>query len=601
VCDSDDIIVYASEGLVALAGVPSERICGQNVRDGFSEDTLAEFLPYFDLVKSTGLPVYYDRIHVATPSGRQTVQSGWLIPADVIEGACAGVVCTVSDVTGTRDAESELVVSRERWHTLLSLAPVGICETSPDGICQFVNQQYSHLTGRSPEETRGREWSTALHPDDRTRITAAWDDHTLRGAPFDHEYRYLHPDGSTVWVRGICATLVGVDGHVTGHLGVVVDISDRQLAAAELERERARAEHYLDAADMILVALNGDGVVTNANHLARRMFDAPGRPLLGCDWFDRALPDVDRHVLRAVLAKIMSGEFRDVDVHENPVVLPGGEVRLIQWHNSLVEGDEGRPDEVLALGIDVTELRNAEALRIENEAKDRFLANMSHELRTPLNSIIGFSSVLLKGLADPLTVEQDKQISFIHQAGVYLLDLVNDLLDVEQVAGGHAVLNYARVDWNELVTEVVNQMRPQIEAHGLHLGFEEYAGNALAVTDARRVRQIVHSLLGNALKFTQEGAVTVQTGREGGFVFVSVADTGIGIRAEDLERIFELYYQAPAPNVAKSIGAGLGLPLSRSYARLLGGDLVVASVEGGGVDIYVECSGPARIRVIHPS
>ena len=200
--DADDVMVYASEGLAALAGVSVDKLVGVSVLDGFPAATLAEFRPYYESARSSLQPVYYDRILVITPAGRETLQSGWLVPDVGSDGSFQGMLCTVSDVTFTRDAEDELLISRERWKTLVDLAPVGIYETDVNGDCMFVNSTWSEIAGLSLEQALGQGWVQGLHPDDRERIAAAWYDFATHGAPFDLEYRFMRPDGVVTWVRG---------------------------------------------------------------------------------------------------------------------------------------------------------------------------------------------------------------------------------------------------------------------------------------------------------------------------------------------------------------------------------------------------------------
>ena len=381
---------------------------------------------------------------------------------------------------------------------------------------------------------------------------------------------------------GISDALTDEGGNTVSYLGTISDISARKAAYAEAESQRLRAEHYLDIADIILIALDATGHIIRANERARRLLEIPGMPLVGSDWFARCLPDADRWEVERVFERLLARDATMPTTYENTIALPDGSTRHVQWHNSVVQGTEGEALEVLALGLDVTELRNAESIRIESEAKDRFLANMSHELRTPLNSIIGFSSVLLDGLADPLTAEQYKQVSIINQAGRYLLELVDDLLDVEQIVRGRASVRMSTTTCAELVVSVVEQTRPDVEAAGLELVVDTCEPSTTLRTDTRKVRQILLNLISNAIKFTEVGTITVTASCAPEQVTVRVSDTGIGMAPEVLERIFDLYYQAVRPDVAKSSGAGLGLSLSRSYARLLGGDLTAESTEGRG-------------------
>lgn len=227
-----------------------------------------------------------------------------------------------------------------------------------------------------------------------------------------------------------------------------------------------------------------------------------------------------------------------------------------------------------------------EDLAAASEAKSRFLRSMSHEFRTPLNSIIGFSGLMGKGLAGDLNEEQRYQLSLIEQSGKHLLALINDVLDLSRIEAGRVELSVADTDLNGLVTSLVDSVRPAAESKGLSLLFQEAehlpAASAYR-SDARRVGQIVLNLLGNAVKFTETGSVTARVFQDApGTIGISVTDTGPGIPAEDLERIFEEYTQGAHVPRGVEQGTGLGLAISRHLARLLGGSLTVTSQVGHG-------------------
>lgn len=227
-----------------------------------------------------------------------------------------------------------------------------------------------------------------------------------------------------------------------------------------------------------------------------------------------------------------------------------------------------------------------EDLAAASEAKSLFLRSMSHEFRTPLNSIIGFSGLMGKGLAGDLNDEQRYQVSLIEQSGRHLLALINDVLDLSRIEAGRVELAVVETDLNGLVASLVDSLRPDAERKGIALTFHaaEHLPAASAYrSDARRVGQIVLNLLGNAVKFTREGSVTAQVFQHApGTIGISVIDTGPGIPAEDLERVFEEFTQSAYVPGGDEHGTGLGLAISRHLARLLGGSLTVTSRVGHG-------------------
>lgn len=227
-----------------------------------------------------------------------------------------------------------------------------------------------------------------------------------------------------------------------------------------------------------------------------------------------------------------------------------------------------------------------EELAAASEAKSTFLRSMSHEFRTPLNSIIGFSGLMGKGLAGEVNDEQRYQLSLVEQSGRHLLALVNDVLDLSRIEAGRVQLSIAETDLNSLVGSLVDSVGPDAEAKGIYLTFqaaEHLPAAAVYRSDARRVGQIVLNLLANAVKFTSEGGVTARVFQHApGTIGISVADTGPGIPAEDLERVFEEFTQSSYVPGAGEHGTGLGLAISRHLARLLGGSLTVTSRVGHG-------------------
>lgn len=215
--------------------------------------------------------------------------------------------------------------------------------------------------------------------------------------------------------------------------------------------------------------------------------------------------------------------------------------------------------------------------------KDRLLASVSHELRTPLNSIIGFSGIMLQGLAGELSEEQRTQLEMVNSSGKHLLELVNDILDYERFEAGRVEPSYSEFDVCELVTSVAERMRPACSAKKLELVTDLPRHCGVIESDKRLVEQIVWNLLGNATKFTDEGSISVAVRETPGVsVAIEVADTGIGMDEARLARVFEEFVGFGEADDGRGKGTGLGLALSLSMARLLGGGIEAKSEVGKG-------------------
>jgi signal transduction histidine kinase/FixJ family two-component response regulator len=237
---------------------------------------------------------------------------------------------------------------------------------------------------------------------------------------------------------------------------------------------------------------------------------------------------------------------------------------------------------VIALYSELDE--KASAIRRADEMKTSFLSNMSHEFRTPLNSIIALSQLLLSRSDGDLTDEQEKQVGFIRKGAASLLEMVGDLLDMAKIEAGMVEVHPSEFTVENLFSALRGVFRPMLASKPVDLIFEDPGKITALETDEGKVAQILRNFISNALKFTERGEVRVRAARAGGGGYITfyVADTGIGIPAADQDRIFEEFTQVENPLQRHVKGTGLGLPLCRRLARLLGGDVAVESEIGVG-------------------
>jgi signal transduction histidine kinase len=250
----------------------------------------------------------------------------------------------------------------------------------------------------------------------------------------------------------------------------------------------------------------------------------------------------------------------------------------------------------MAAARDITERRKARdellaataAAEQANRTKSRFLATMSHEFRTPLNSVIGFANVLLKRASSRLEEEEREYLRRIRSNGESLLLLVNDILDLSKVEAGRVEIHKTDVALDRLLDEVVEQLDVQARAKELRLVRAPGGPWPPIRTDEQRLRQILINLVGNAIKFTEKGSVTLRVHAEGSRpTRIDVEDTGIGISAEDRQKIFDAFHQVDASASRTYQGTGLGLAISRSLSELLGYRVTFESTPGRGTVFHV--------------
>ena len=252
--------------------------------------------------------------------------------------------------------------------------------------------------------------------------------------------------------------------------------------------------------------------------------------------------------------------------------------KLVELARELEDTNRG----VVALYAELDE--KAVHLRRADEMKTRFLSNMSHEFRTPLNSVRALAGLLMSRVDGPLTGEQETQVRYILKATEDLSELVNDLLDLAKIEAGKVDVRPARFDVAELFSALRGMLRPLLVSDAVDLVFEADAGLPPLHTDESKVSQILRNFISNALKFTERGVVgvTARLAEGGEAVLFEVSDTGIGIALEDMELIFEEFGQVPSAMQRRVKGTGLGLPLCRKLAAILGGEVAAASEPGKG-------------------
>jgi PAS domain S-box-containing protein len=392
------------------------------------------------------------------------------------------------------------------------------------------------------------------------------------------EKRYLRKDGGWLWVH-LTVTLVRDDaGQPLVFLGHVQDISARKADHIERQRLIERASLAGQAAAIGIWEWDLD---TNLLSWSPEMFglfrvEDPGRPL-DFSFFTRNLHPEDRaHMNRSIEVALESGlldtEFR--------IRCLDGDVRIIKVLGKVYRGENGAPDRMIGANWDVTETRN---LTLEAEAasraKSQFLAVMSHEIRTPMNGILGMAQAMQ---ADNLPPVQRDRLEVIAECGKGLLTILNDILDLSKVEAGKLQIEAAPFDLIKVLGGVAATYAPNAKDRSLVIRLDVDAAHGLYLGDPTRLRQIVSNLVSNALKFTRQGEISIKARRVGSGVRIQVADTGMGMDSPTLDRIFQPFAQEDASTTRRFGGTGLGLSIVRQLARLMGGDVSVASRIGSG-------------------
>jgi PAS domain S-box-containing protein len=409
------------------------------------------------------------------------------------------------------------------------------------------------------------------------------------------------------WVFGGVSGLLVVAAGMILLLRQQVNVRTKHLerASAELQKSEERYRTLARISPVGIFRTDPNGATTYVNPKWCDIAGLPMEKALGDGWLNVVHPE-DRE-------KISSGwqestELRQASFSDYRFVRPDGSVvwvmgqavpeldtehQIIGYVGTITDITERvrAETELRRLNIELEERVAQRTKELEaalhraqqaDQLKSAFLATMSHELRTPLNSIIGFTGVLLQGLAGPLNAEQEKQLGMASDSSRHLLALINDVLDISKIEAGQLEVASAPFEIRAAIEATLRTVMPQVQKKGLALSAAIANNVNIVVSDRRRVEQVLLNLISNAIKFTEKGEVRLECRITDGWMEISVRDTGIGIRPEDMGKLFIPFHQLETGLNRRHEGTGLGLSICKSLVNLLGGQIYAESEWGVG-------------------
>lgn len=508
-------------------------------------------------------------------------------------------VASVRDVSQRRKIEVEAAEAAARLHEnnrlfamASALAQVGHWRLDLVGRKLIWSDEVCRIHG--VDEGYAPDLKSAIdvyHPNDRQRISDLVAHAIETGEAYEFTATLLLADGSTKRVASQGQAERAPDGAVIGLFGVFQDVS-AQAAVEEAMRLSEQQYRLLaeNATDVVLRTGDDGFVVYTSPSCIELSGYVPGE-LTGrhCDEFIH--PD-DLDTVHAAHVALITGAEQARTV-EYRLQHSDGDWRWLESHMKPWRAQEGKGGGVISAIRDIGRRKNLETDlvaardRAESAAtvKASFLANMSHEIRTPMNGVLGFTELVLSG---DLDADQRRYVELIAESGRSMMRLLNDILDVSKIDSGKIHISEEAVDLRHLVGRCSDLMKPVVSAKSVVLSARvEHACPQYVLGDPLRLRQIMLNLIGNAVKFTERGAVTVEVLIEQEMLRIDVADTGIGIPAERLEAIFDQFTQADNSTSRLYGGTGLGLSISAELTRLMGGTIDVRSVVGEGTTFTV--------------
>ena len=465
----------------------------------------------------------------------------------------------------------------------------------------YLNESTQLVYGDALEELRSRDnfWLGAVHPEDKAPIREKLHQLLNEGA-FSRDFRVLARDGNEHWLSGQFRLIRTPDGSPL-QIGVIAkDVTQRIRTQERLVESEANYAALVQSLPLNVFRKDREGRVVFGNQRY-------------CESLGRALGDLigktDRELFDPKLAEKYQRDDRQVmstgqvlrDIEEHPS--PDGTVRYVEVLKAPILNREGKPAGIQGLFWDVTERFLAEQqLKVAKElaekasrAKSDFLANVSHEIRTPMNAIIGISELLLDSLRDRQSREY---LGMILQSAESLLSLINDLLDFSKIEAGKLELDLQAFNLRESLSDTLRTLALRAQSKGLELLLEfDSALPERVVADLGRLRQVLINLVANSIKFTHAGEVVVRFSsvardEQSVLLEVEVIDTGIGIPAEKLAKVFREFEQSERTTAREYGGTGLGLPIAARLVELMGGRLEVESEVGRGSRFYFRLRCP---------
>jgi PAS domain S-box-containing protein len=500
------------------------------------------------------------------------------------------------DISERRLAEEALRKSEERYRAVVEHQTEFIVRWKPEGTRTFVNEAYRDYFGLTPEQALSASFMPLIADEDRVAVQEKLSRLISGSVQFETDtHRVIRPDGSIGWQEWIDQAIYDETGQIVEFQSVGRDVTERKRTEDALATSEAEFRALFAAMDDVLLVIDRNGVYRKIAPTNPRLLYKPREELLNKTLHDVFPREQAETFLNAILKVLETQQTTRI---EYQLLIDGQKV----WFDTSISpiGEES----ILWMARDITDRKQAEerlqrlneeleqrvaerteelaAAMIKAQESDRlksaFLATMSHELRTPLNSIIGFTGVILQGLAGPLNEEQAKQLNMTRDSARHLLALINDILDISKIEAGQLEIIKRPFDMREAIAKALQVVQPLLlKKKDIRLRTQLGPNVGTINQDRRRVEQVLINLVNNAIKFTERGEVNIECQIRDGWLETRVHDTGIGIKPEEVHRLFKPFQQIDTGLARGHEGTGLGLSICKRLVTGMGGDIDVES------------------------
>jgi PAS domain S-box-containing protein len=558
-----------------------------------------------------------------------------LVSAEIID--IHGETCVISviqDISDRKLAEEKLRAVAASLAAAQRIARVGNWECDFSANTTTWSEELSHIFDLDARTAPTlSEFAQYVHPDDRQKWQTTIEAAIASGQSYSLEYRILRPEptiagdncpsqtsegGSIRYIESRGEVVVNQQGEVTKLFTTLMDITARKLAEIALAESEEKYRDLVETSQDIIWSCDAQGHLTFVNQAVKQIYGYEPEEMLGYSFSDFLAPtQIDRN--RELQQHLLTGDT----VFQYESIVLGKDGRQIDVNTKAIARLDAAGNIIGTTGTasDITERKQAEISLQKakeeadraNRAKSEFLSNMSHELRTPLNAILGFTQLLARDAA--LGSDQQQYLGIINRSGEHLLDLINNILQMSKIEVGLVTLNNSTFDLHKMLENTEDMLKLQAEKKGLQLICDATPNLPQYVeTDESKLRQVLINVVGNAIKFTAEGGVNLRIKHEllsnrnneeippiaNCCLLFEVEDTGAGISAAEMDNLFKPFAQTESGKKAHE-GTGLGLPISKQFVQLMGGEMTVTSSVGNGsifrFDVKVSLPNAVEIQV----
>jgi PAS domain S-box-containing protein len=588
IASGDKKFMKVNDKFCKMLGYTAEELCKMGIADVTYKESLERDMKGIDEQLEGKRDIYATEKRYVRKGG-STVWASTNAAIVKKDGKFQYFVTIIEDISARKQAEELRQKSEVKLRRFYESGLVGVVYWNMDGKITDCNDRYLEMTGytRKELETGTMDWSI-MTPTEFAEADAAAVKELLETGVNKNVYEkaYFRKDGSTVPVVIACAMLD--EAHYDG-VAFVLDITDRKKAERIVMKEKEKLQRYLTVTEAIVVELDTSGRIVSLNDKGCGVFNFKPGDETGINWFDICIDEETRPQVKAVFAKLMSGEMQNTEFYENEIRTGVGSIRSFYWHNVIIKGKTNKIKGTLSSGIDVTEQRKVERelqktlknLERSNKELEQFAFVASHDLQEPLRAITGYIQLLDNKYTGKIDADADKYIKATVLGSNRMRDLINDLLAFSRIESSKKSLK--KIDMNTIFDTVLFGMNRANAESGVEITKDNLP---VVLADETHMVQLLQNLIGNGIKFHGTKKVKIHVGvkDEGKEYIFSVKDNGIGIEPQYFEKIFVIFQRLHGRD--EYPGTGIGLSICKKIIERHNGRMWVESEPGKGSVFY---------------